>query len=112
MADFAPFTARVDIATDDRAESGAVVHISGDVDVVTAPELQVQLGTLLGEGHVELVLDLSAVEFIDAAGIGVLVGASHQATQSGGHLRLRRPSPTVRRLLAVVELNGTLPTEE
>jgi anti-sigma B factor antagonist len=112
MADFAPFTARVDIVTDGGAESGAVVHVAGEVDIVTAPELQLQLDTLLGSGCTELVLDLSAVQFIDAAGIGVLVGVGQRATHSGGHLTLRRPSPTVRQLLTVAELDGSLPTEE
>jgi anti-sigma B factor antagonist len=114
MADFAAFTARVDMPTGSRAASGesAIVHISGEVDIVAAPQLQHQLETLVAEGHTELVLDLSGVEFIDAAGIGVLVSAYNRTARAGGHLTLRRPSPAVQGLLAVAKLDGTLPTEE
>jgi anti-anti-sigma factor len=57
------------------------------------------------------VVDLSAVEFVDASGIGVLIWAAHQAADRGGRLTLRRPSRAVRVVLDLLELDGALPIE-
>ena len=55
------------------------------------------------------VVDLAAVSFIDAAGLGVLLGAHRR--RAGG-LALRAPSRCVRRLLALTGHDATFPLLE
>jgi len=48
------------------------------------------LATGLGPVHLEV--DMSAVTFIDASGIGVLLAARRLAVDAGGSLTVRAPS--------------------
>ena len=66
----------------------AVVTLAGELDQFTVPALRDQLTGLLRAGRVDVVVDLSAVTFIDSTGLGVLVGASKRAEDDGGALRL------------------------
>jgi N-acetylglucosaminyldiphosphoundecaprenol N-acetyl-beta-D-mannosaminyltransferase len=59
-----------------------------------------------------LVLDLSAVRFLDSSGLGALVRGYRQHAQSGGALVLLRPSAPVRQLLRTVRLDRLLPSVE
>lgn len=52
-----------------------------------------------------LVLDLSAVTFMDSSGIGLLVQIARDARQKDIPLQLRQPSETVARLLATLKLS-------
>ena len=66
------------------------------------------LATGLGPVHLEV--DMSAVTFIDASGIGVLLAARRLAVDAGGSLTLRAPSWAVRRLTGVLGLDEVLVT--
>jgi anti-anti-sigma factor len=85
--------------------------VAGQIDLDTAPILRRALAGALAELAIPpaLVVDLSAVDFIDAAGIGVLVGVANRARRAGGGMALRAPSPTVVRVLALVGLTGAFP---
>lgn len=58
------------------------------------------------EDHI--VLDLSRVEVIDAAGLGVLVELANWARNRGGAIQLLNPSPRVREVLETTGLNSVL----
>jgi anti-sigma B factor antagonist len=64
------------------------------------------MGELLGRGENRIVLDLEEVPSIDSSGIGTLVRYLTTAKQSGGAIRLLRPSKfTVQTLKMVGLLN-------
>lgn len=65
-----------------------VLEVGGEIDVYTAPALRDRLGQLADSGVRHIVVDLSAVEFLDSTGLGVLVGALKRAGATGGVLRL------------------------
>ncbi len=87
------------------------VRVVGEVDLSTTPELDQQLRTALSSGSQRVVVTMDSVDFIDAAGIGVLVEAVHAARTDGVELVLRNPSPAVARVLDILDLNGSLPIE-
>jgi anti-sigma B factor antagonist len=89
----------------------AVVAVRGDVDIATSPQMRRVLSQLLLSGTVDIVVDLEAVEFIDASGIGVLVETADDAHAGGGRLLLRRPSRRVVRVLDLLQLDDVLPIE-
>ena len=89
----------------------ATVTVAGEVDVSTVPRLRSALVGILEEGNADAVVDLGGVEFIDASGIGVLVWAARMAEDRGGRLTLRNPSPAVRLVLNLLELDGSLEIE-
>ena len=75
--------------------------VSGELDILTAPAverfLQAQLGCTVPGTTV--VVDLSRVEVLAAAGVGVLVRAQHDAARRGVRLVADPISPRARRVL-------------
>jgi len=64
---------------------------------------------LLRQGHKKLVVDLSSVNYIDSAGLGVLTLCSGSATQAGGALALAGASGIARRLFELTRVDTILP---
>ncbi len=56
-----------------------VVSASGVVDMLTSPQLEASLTTSLKRNPAAIIVDLSEVEFLASAGMGVLVAAREQA---------------------------------
>jgi anti-anti-sigma factor len=89
----------------------AVVVVAGEIDVSSVPKLRESLAHALAPPRREVVVDLAAVEFIDASGVGVLLAAAGDAARTGVKFRLRTPSPSVGRVLQLAQLDGTLEVE-
>jgi anti-anti-sigma factor len=90
-----------------------VVGVAGDIDISTAPALDAYLTDAIIPDGGDLVVDLSAVTFMDACGLSVLLRADSRAAKAGGRLRLAAPTPAVIRLLAITRLDrhfATYPT--
>lgn len=90
----------------------ATVTVSGEIDICTCEAMRDALAAGLGPGPVHLTVDLSAVTFIDASGIGVLLAIRALAAEAGGSLTLRAPSRAVRRLVEILGLGEVLPVAE
>jgi anti-anti-sigma factor len=56
-------------------------------------------------------VDLAAVEFIDASGVGAFVGAAAAAARAGVKFRLEAVSPQVERVFDLTRVDGTLATD-
>ena len=71
--------------TTEAREDPAVMHVSGDLDVYSAPQLKEALeGT--GLAGKTVILDLSQVHFIDSTALGVLVATLQQSRAQEGEL--------------------------
>ena len=55
----------------------AVLQVTGEVDVYTAPTLREQIQELAAKGAVHLIADLGRVDFIDSTGLGASSAASN-----------------------------------
>jgi anti-sigma B factor antagonist len=84
------------------------VTISGEIDIATSRAMRDALAISAGPAHLEV--DLSAVTFMDASGIGVLLAARQRAVDGGGSLTLRAPSRAVRRVTGILGLDELLVT--
>jgi anti-sigma B factor antagonist len=85
----------------------AIVTVSGEIDLSTAPRLQGELAAVLDGGRpVRIVVDLSGVEFCDSTGMNVLLSAMKRAREHGGGLELASPRPAVRKILQVTGLDS------
>lgn len=87
----------------------SVTTISGELDIDSADELNAALDTMPPEER--LVVDLSAVEFMDSSGLAVLLRQSMRRRGVGGALQIRRPSVSVQRLLVFCCLEHLLEPE-
>jgi anti-sigma B factor antagonist len=71
----------------EREQAATLVVLRGDLDLSTAPELRECLVKLIDDGA-RIVIDLEAVDFLDSAGLGILVGGLKRARSHGGELEL------------------------
>lgn len=95
----------VDVSRDTTAST---VRLAGEVDVATAPQLVDLLAALRRDGHCQITVDMSGVEFIDAAGLRALVTAHHRLAAAGGHLTVSGSRPFVQRVIRIAGLAGVL----
>jgi anti-sigma B factor antagonist len=94
----------VDEESFDRAR---VISVQGEIHVTTAPELSQRLTSAIESGERQIVLDFSAVEFIDSTGLSVLLNGLRRMSQLGGKLAVACANPTVLRLFQITKLDGT-----
>lgn len=74
-----------------------------EFDLAAAPDVASELESLL-EMHPFLAVDLSAMEFLDSSGIGVLMAAHRMAQAFGGEIVLCGTSAPVERLFGLTGL--------
>ena len=79
------------------------VTLDGQLDVATAPRLHRELRQLPLD-RTEVRLDVTALEFIDSTGLGVLLGLAERAEQHGRVITLVDPTPAVARLMRLVDV--------
>lgn len=88
------------VKTDGSTVGECVVRVQGDLDWATHHHLEDALAPLLqATGLRHLVLDLSAVSYIDSAGLAALVQARRALWDRGGQVVLRCCPPVVHRAL-------------
>jgi anti-anti-sigma factor len=76
------------------------------IDALSGPQLRGRLHELLDDGVTNLVVDLTAVPFMDSAGMAVLVSALKRARTEGGDVRLVWPAAEgARRIINLTRLD-------
>ena len=85
---------------DKRRDGLLFVRLLGEIDHHSATGLREEIDrAVLSERPQRLVLDLSAVEFMDSAGLGLLMGRLRLMRDLGGVLALTRPNERVLKIL-------------
>ena len=84
-----------------------VVHVQGEVDTATAPQMAQAVDAQLTRRR-RTVLNLSEVDFMDLHGLAVLMRASRRVRAEGGSFALERPAPCVMRLFELVRMDGEI----
>ena len=64
-------------------------------------EIEAMILSLIQQGARKLVLDLTHVEFVDSAGLGIIMRISGEIGQQGGQLRIAGAHEQVQRLFDV-----------
>jgi anti-anti-sigma factor len=78
----------------------AWVHVAGELDIATAPELALTLHESQQLAQLT-VLDLRELTFIDCAGVHTIVNASLRARKAGRRLVLVRGRPAIYRIFTL-----------
>jgi anti-sigma B factor antagonist len=81
-----------------------VVRAEGELDVGTAAQMRETVSAALDE-HDRLVVDLSAVTFLDSVTLGVLIGAYNRTKDGGGALAVVVTDERVRRVFRITGLD-------
>jgi anti-sigma B factor antagonist len=86
----------------------AVVAVAGVIDAVTAPQFDEALRAAVANKPEGLVVDLTAVEFLASAGMGVLV-AAHDDADDGTRFSVVADGPATSRPLKLVGIADIVP---
>ena len=86
-------------------------HVSGDIDLENAPDLQAKLLVLVNATNDDLVLDCTDLEFIDSMGIGVFMHTQRLLEVQERRLRVENLHGMVRRAFDILGLVETLEGE-
>ncbi len=81
----------------------AVLRVTGEVDVYTAPMVRERIHDLAAKGAVHIIADLSRVDFLDSTGLGVLVGGLKRLREHDGSLI---PVISTARILNILQITG------
>jgi anti-sigma B factor antagonist len=80
-----------------------IVRGTGKINLTTAGLLQSTVRQLIPDNK-RIVLDLTAVEYIDSTGLGALVSVYLAASKANCELEISNPKPRVRDLLKITKL--------
>lgn len=87
----------------------AVLHVAGELDMSSSPLLRSEIISQMNEGRVHIALNLSAVEFIDSTGLGVLLGATKRLRERAGDLKVVEVPERVGHIFEITGLHHSLP---
>ncbi len=96
----------------ERGPQGVCLRVKGELDLATAPRLDLLLDELTADGHDRVLVDLSELQFMDSVGLGSIVRAHGRADANGNHLVVRLGRPQVRRLFEITGILERLDIED
>ena len=86
----------------DTAGSILSIRIRGEIDHHTAAAIRQGIdATLFEKRPAKLILDLSAVSFMDSSGLGLIMGRYSVMKELGGEMTVWNPSPETRAILTL-----------
>lgn len=87
-----------------------IIHLFGDIVLTSVSDFIKKLEEQIKISHIkQYALDLSQVNKIDRAGLGVLINISTKLQGRGRRLVLLSPTPRVAQLLKETEIEGFFP---
>ncbi len=91
--------------TIEESDAGHVLHVRGELDLASAPQLTAALSDTATSSDVPVVLDLSEVSFIDSSALRALVLAGRELMSAGRQLQIGPRSDMVARVLQMTHLD-------
>ncbi len=86
-------------------ETRAVVRLNEPLTSAFAAELRPRLQEVVATGTTQLAIDLSSVDLVDSAGIGLLIAARNSLAKVGGTMRIIGVSAEIQHLFKVMRLD-------
>jgi anti-anti-sigma factor len=82
-----------------------VLPLKGEIDLHVSPSITASLNEMIDKKPGRLVVDLSAVTYIDSAGLAALIQAMQKVEGYGGKFRLAGLQETVRSIFEISRLD-------
>lgn len=96
---------RIDVRSE---RDRVVLGLHGELDLLGAPLLQKEIEQVEGDGPGIIVLDLQDLQFVDSAGLRVILAAHERSQQHGRELALTRGTEQVQRLFTIAGVSEHL----
>jgi anti-sigma B factor antagonist len=94
-----------DVRLEKTPAGAAVLHVSGDLDLATAPRLEEAVAD--AGSAAPIVIDLSGCTFLDSAGMRSLVNTS-RSIQPEGRVHVVTTDPRILRVLEITGIDSVL----
>ena len=92
----------------ERVDDIVTVTLSGELDAYDAPGGRASFHEVVEASPAVIVLDLTAVSFLDSTVLGTIVGLLRRVREAGGELRTVLPETTARRIFEITGLDQAL----
>ena len=90
----------------DQSPDGSVIHVVGEVDLYSSPELRKTILKTIPSAEGGLAIDLSGVTYIDSSGVTTLVEGLRSAHEHDTTFVLVKPSAAVMQVLELARLDS------
>ena len=90
-----------------------VIRLSGEMDHHSAAGARSEIDEkLLAERPARVFLDLSAIDFMDSSGLGLIMGRFALVRRYGGKLAVLDPSDAVQKILSLAGMDRMIPVRQ
>lgn len=89
-----------------------IVELSGELDAYTCARFRDAMVDSIEAGNPSVVIDMSAVEYIDSSGLGTLVGGLKRASEKSGKIAVVCSSNQIRKVFEITGLEKVFPLFE
>ena len=97
------------------AEKMKVVRLEGQLNAHSALQLKEQIAALADDGVIQIIVNLTQVEFVDSSGLAALVSGMRRTRVEGGNFKLVGVQPMVMQVFELTTLDRVFefhPNEE
>ena len=83
-----------------------VIHVGGEIDHHSAVRVRTEMDErIIAERPTRVLLELSAVDFMDSSGLGLIMGRFALLKKFGGTLSVLDPSPAVMKMIKLAGMD-------
>ncbi|MBE6693830.1 MAG: STAS domain-containing protein [Ruminococcaceae bacterium] len=101
-------THKADLVCDTAGEQ-MLVRVRGEIDHHTAADIRNGIdGALFEKRPRRLIMDMSAVTFMDSSGLGLIMGRLSVIRELGGELVVQDPSEAISRIIALAGMERAI----
>ena len=93
---------------EDRSPGAVKFTLKGRVNAASADSFLFKLETAINEGHINILVNMSRIEYLSSIGIRVILKIFKQTAEKGGSFKIESPSDNVRNVLGMVALKEML----
>ena len=93
---------------EERSPGAVKFTLKGRVNAASADSFMFKLETAINEGHTNILVNMSRIEYLSSIGIRVILKIYKQTAEKGGSFKIESPSDNVRNVLGMVALKEML----
>ena len=93
---------------EERSPGAVKFTLKGRVNAASADPFLFRLETAISDGHINILVNMSRIEYLSSIGIRVILKIYKKAAETGGTFKIERPSENVRNVLGMVALKDML----
>jgi anti-sigma B factor antagonist len=90
---------------EERRNDAMICFVEGEININNSPELRKAFDGLITKGEKKVIVDFSAVSYIDSSGLATLIEMFQRLKQKGGKLRFTNMDQKIRNVFEITKLH-------